>query len=256
MEEIQISICLAAQRSKWWKRMCDSMIGNKINYEVIFVGNVPPVEDMGDHNFTWIKTNVKPAQAYEIAFRQAKGELVSWSADDATYGGEECNLDKAYEFYKSFNDYKVMVGNRTVEDGHDCHRTHHFFGGEFETTTMIPMGFISNKFMKELGGYDRSFVSGQSENDLVMRGVAAGGRVEICPDSYVYLHHREVHPENNRNLFRASYKRWDRVFLERSWVNPNCDRPCKVDDKRQTPFEPFEEKDILIKTQGEKGYWQ
>ena len=259
MSDIQVSVVASAIRSKWWPRLADSLKGNKINWEIVFVGNVPPPKDIP--GLRWIEANVKPCQCYEIGFREARGELIHWAADDAVYKykNQDNNLDIAYDFYKKFNDYKTMVAMRPIEDGGDVWKFHHFFGGWEHTPTMAPWGLMSKQFLHELGGYDTRFVSGQSENDLVMRGLEAGGRVEVCLNSYVYVDHRTVHPRENK--FRKYYDD-DRKFLERCWVEGGHGayvnkgkgkKDVKIFDKRQVPLSPYKDENIKTISQGPKG---
>ena len=261
--DIQVSLVASANRIKWWKGIYESLKGNKINWELIYVGNTPPDFEL-PKNFKWIKAYVKPAQCYEIGFREAKGELIHWTADDAfyTYQGKVDNLDTAYNFYKKFNDYKTIVAMRPFENGGDVWKFHHFFGGWGHTPMMAPFGFISKKLMDEIGGYDRRFISGQSENDLVMRALEAGGKVEICMNSIVHVRHSQIHPK--RNLFRLHYNS-DREFLENCWVQGGYGsyvdknlgkKSVPISKTRLLPFEPFEDKESITRiTQGPKGIW-
>jgi len=248
-EGIQVSICASAMRVQWWERFYNSCIGNKLNWEIIFVGSIPPPKKLPS-NFKWIYSNTKPAQCYEIAFREAKGELIHWSADDASYGKEECNLDKAYKFYKESKNYKTIISMQAIEDGENYTKRHRFFVDNTNTPRMAPMGMISNKFMKELGGYDRNFIAGQSENDLVMRGLEAGGVVKVIPNCFVYLHHNQVHSKTTPNEFRKAYTE-DRKVLEKAWVT----NTGTLSKKRLTKFTPFSNNEILTINQGQSGIW-
>ncbi len=271
MNDIKISLVASANRIKWWMRFYNSLKGNKIPYEVIFVGDTAPDFTLPE-NFIHIPATVKPAQCYEIGFRKARGELIGWTADDAdyVYAGNVDNLDRVYQHYKEceqkYGDYKTVIAMRPIEDGGDVYDFHHFFGGWHHTPIMAPFGILNRKwFVEELGGYDRRFVSGQSENDVVMRAFEAGGRVELCLDCYVYVHHREVHPPRAQdNKFRQFYD-LDRKILEDCWVeggygaykNRNEGNINAIISKtRLLPLERFEDTpDITTVTQGVKGRW-
>ena len=84
-KEIHVSLVASAVRTTVWQPFWDSLKGNNINYEVIFVGNRAPNFPLPE-NFRHIYANVKPAQCYEIGFRAARGEVIAWTADDADYG--------------------------------------------------------------------------------------------------------------------------------------------------------------------------
>jgi len=263
MKDIQVSIVASAARVQAWDRFYNSLKGNSYNWEVIFVGPVPPLNDMPE-NFRWIKATAKPAQCYEIGFRAAKGELIHWSADDADYVKSRTpnGIDVAYDYYKMHKDYKFIVAMRPFEDGGDVWSFHHFFGGAPQTPTMAPFGLMSKQFLTELGGYDKHFISGQSENDLVMRGLEAGGRVGVCMDATLWVHHGSTHAKVN--IFRKYYT-WDRQVLENAWLpsgygsytdkNQNWN-PAFISKTRLKPVEPFiEQDDWLTVSQGEKGDW-
>jgi len=270
---VQVSLVASANRVKFWERLYNSLSGNNINWEVIFVGDTAPMSQM-PANFHWIKATVKPAQCYEIGFRAAKGELVHWTADDADYNHRQVNcpnsIELAYKHYKEseskYGDNKTVIAMRPIEDGGDVYDFHHFFGGWHHTPVMAPFGLINRDwFVNQLGGYDRRFVSGQSENDVVMRAIEAGGRAEICMDCFLYVHHRQVHPRNadgtkEVNKFRQWYN-WDREFLESCWVvggYGNYEKNKKevnISSKRLLPVERFDDKDITTITQGPVGIW-
>ena len=276
--DIQISLVASANRPivqggfKNWERFMNSLKGNKLNYEVIFVGNVKPPYPMPD-NFRHIHATVKPAQCYEIGFRASKGELVHWTADDADYNAPQRNcpntLDIAYERYQKMEkqhnyDKKSVVAFRPIEDGGDVYKFHHFFGGWEHTPTMAPFALINRDyFVNKLGGYDKRFVSGQSENDVIMRVYEDGGRVEVCLEAFLYVHHRQVHPRKGGkedNKFRQWYNT-DRQVLEDCWIPAGYgnyekkNEKVEISKKRLSPVQRFEDRDICTVTQGLKGIW-
>ena len=291
MNEIQVSLVASANRPvlrggfQNWVRFLNSLKENTINYEVIFVGDVKPSFNMLKYpEFKHIYATVKPAQAYEIGFRHAKGELVHWTADDADYNHPTRNcptaLDIAYERWVSMertygNKKDSVVAMRPIEDGGDVFKFHHFFGGWEETAVMAPFGLVSREKFHELGGYDSRFVSGQSENDVVMRFLEIGGHVDVCMEAFLYVHHRQVHPRTldgsrEDNKFREWYNT-DRLVLENQWVigghgfyeklnaegnNALARKTVQISPTRLSPVERFEDKDICTITQGKyKGRW-
>jgi hypothetical protein len=281
MDNIQISLIASANRVDFWPRFYNSLCGNTINWEIIFVGDTAPKFSLAD-NFRWIHATVKPAQCYEIGFRAARGELIHWTADDADYDAKGYNcpncLDRVYKYYKEFcnkyGDEKTIIALRPIEDGGDVWDFHHFFGGWHETPVMAPFGIMNREWFHKLGGYDKNFVSGQSENDVVMRGYEDGGRVEICMDCFVYVHHRQVHPRHPTtgkevNKFRAWYPT-DREYLEKCWVvggygyyekqnafhniDPSSRNPI-LSKTRLLPIQRFDDINITTLTQGPRGIW-
>lgn len=277
---IKVSVCASANRIKWWPRFLDSLKGNTIPYEVIFVGDVKPDFDLSNYpEFKHIYATVKPCQCYEIAFRNSTGELIHWSCDDSDYNfpANHCpnSLGIGYEFYKQceakFGDKKTIVAMNPCEDGGwPQERWHYFFGGHPWSPRMAPLGLINRDyFVNTLKGYDREFISGQSENDVCMRVFEDGGRVEFCKESTLYIHHHQVHPRNSLgkedNKFRKFYD-WDRRVLEQAWIKEGYGYYEKFDPSklqevvhisstRLVPHVPFDDKDITTVSQGQKGIW-
>ena len=266
--DIQVSLVASANRTLHWAPIFASLNHNKINYELIFIGNNPP-EFITPKNFIWQKAAVKPAQCYEIGFRIAKGECIMWTADDAfyTFKDNKDNIDRAYNAYKEaekkYNDNKTVIAFRPIENGGDVWGFHHFFGGWQHTPVMAPFGLMNRELLRQLGGYDRRFISGQSENDLVMRVYEIGGRVEICMNAFVHVRHSLIHPKPN--LFREYYDS-DRVFLENCWViggygaykdRDKGKKDIPISKTRLLPLEPFvnDNGSIALITQGPKGRW-
>jgi hypothetical protein len=237
MSDLKVSIVAASIRPQLWNNMSESLLSNQLGYEVIMVGPnagiVPP-------RFRHILIDLKPVQCYEIGFRNATGELVTWSADDACYAPGA--LDNAYHFWKLFQDEKTVVAFRTIEDGVDLTEEHRFIYRDRETPRLAPFGLMSRKLFLDLGGYDRRFIGGQSENDLVMRVYEAGGKVEVCPNASVRVDHRGGHLPITMSAVRNSYSR-DRELLERLWTDGNGIRKNRLD-----PVERFS--GILVETQG------
>lgn len=253
--DIKVSIVASAVRVKFWERFLNSLKQNKVKYEVVFVGDKKPEFDTTKYpEFKYIYSPTKPAQCYAIGFRASKGELVHWSCDDAIYvwNGKVDNIDKAYNSYKAneskYGDKKTVIAMRPIEDGGDVWDFHHFFGGSHNTPVMAPLGLMNRELLMELKGYHKNFISGQSENDLVMRVLEVGGRVDICMDSYIFIGHREAHEVPNP--FRQWYTA-DRKILEDAWVLPDG----KISNTRLLPVEPFIDDNILTITQGDKGKW-
>ena len=160
----KISLVASAMRVKEWPKMFNSIQGNKYPIEIVLVGHIKPDYELPPF-VKYIYATVKPAQCYEIGFRAATGELIGWTADDAEYDHlQPNNLDILYDYYKSFNKREIVVGQRPIEDNHDVYKNHYFFGKRPDTPYMYPFGFMDRTLFHELGGYDRRFVCGQSEN--------------------------------------------------------------------------------------------
>jgi hypothetical protein len=259
----KISLCAAAARPRYWLRFYASLLANKTPFEVIFVGPNPPENFALPDNFTFIKSDVKPAQCYQIAFNAAQGDLIGWTADDANYNypALKCPLalDLIWNRYAAsqidYNDNKTILAMCPVEDSSAQWPFHYFFYADSTTPRMAPFGFINREWFTTLGGYDKNFICGQSENDVVMRGLADGGRVLVVQNAELYVHHGECHTIDGYK-FRKGYDN-DREFLESCWVYPPPDRgtPRNLSPQRLRPLEPFTSENILTENQGPAGVW-
>ena len=289
---VKVSLFASSVRPKLYESFFESLKGTNVEYEVVFVGNNFD-SGLGYYGqkygtFTYIKTsNIKPAQCYEIARRHCTGEVVVWGADDM-----ECSnnvIGKAYDYWKSQNNEKLILSIQTRETGYKLPEgklfdmnIHRFFAGDNNSPLMAPLGMMSRKFLNDLGGLDKRYVSGQYENDIVMRAYAQGAKVEIFgnQDCFIDIDHLgksiligESKDERDflNRPFAQGYKK-DREILENSWTKFNEERflalmssgrnsfyPSEIKEivsVRNDAFEPYEETDILIKSQSNKGIWE
>lgn len=268
-----VSLFASAVRPQLFKPFLNSLKGTTVKVEVIFAGNCPlrlPMEDPwlfpDGVYYKYITTgNVKPAQCYEIARRACSGETVMWVADDCEFPNDV--IGKAYRHWKEKNNPKLILSVQTRESGYRLYEgrlfdmiQHRFFAYRHETPLMAPLGLMGRTFLDELGGLDRDFVCGQYENDIVMRAYAAGGNVEIFggPDCFVDIDHigkslaigeSKMREDFLNRPFAKGYTH-DREVLEKDWIKNG-----QVVLERQSPFQPYEEADILRQSQGAKGLW-
>jgi hypothetical protein len=267
----QVSLLASAVRTKLYQMLLNSLKGTTVNVEVVFAGPVKPDVDFdvpGNVTFKYIHTaNIKPAQCYEIARRGCSGEVVVWIADDCEFPNNV--LGKAYNYWKTKYNEKLILSIQTKESGYNLPQgalfdmnVHRFFGGRINTPLMAPLGLISRKFLDELGGFDKRYLCGQYENDVVMRSLAEGGSVRVFggPDCFIDIDHlgkSMLVGESKGNSdflnrpFAGGYPH-DRSVLEGSWADGNR-RTLQV---RRDKFEPYDDKDILINSQGQKGVWE
>ncbi len=289
----QISLFASAVRPKLWESFFASLKSNVSEIEVVFAGNafekvLGPIvfQFKNGQPLKYIITeNIKPAQCYEIARRHCTGAVVVWVADDCEFPNGV--LDKAYTHWKSKNNEKLILSIQTKESGYNLpegqlfNMSHHcFFGFQPDTPLMAPLGMMSREYLDKLGGIDRRYVCGQYENDIVMRAYADGGTVEIFGggDCYIDIDHLGksflIGESRNQSEFLqrpfAKGYNYDRGVLEKSWTtyDPkkiqtllaqgpiNLSRMKFVVKQRNDTFEPFEDKDLLTKSQGEKGIWE
>ena len=164
---------------------------------------------------------------------------------------------------------KIILTQKTIENGIDVSEEHHFFRHCKNTPQVCPMAFMNKKWFFELGGIDRNFCSGQYENDLCLRSFQDGGRIINVPESKVYLNHDEVHGglinkikyKFGKNSFRSGYHN-DRRYLEECWVKNGYGtydektlKHGEVSKTRLLPVHPYDYKNILTVAQGPAGRW-
>lgn len=239
-----ISIISSAARPENWQGLYESIGENDVSCEYVFVGPNAPQWDLPD-NFTYIKSNVKPAQCFEIAARRASGELLLWFTDDSLFITEH-PLDKMYELYLEQNNHRVIVSsNYHLPEGWN-----RFFSGNFGTPSLALCGLISNLFWKEIGGIDSKFIALCWAEDMSMSAHALGGDVVM---SDVYMDEEVEMPSKPRSrgssLLRDHYST-DRALLDRLWSVEG-----KTHLNRTLPYESFKCEEILTVSQEPKGRW-
>jgi hypothetical protein len=111
---------------------------------------------------------------------------------------------------------------------------------------MAPFGVVNRMLFYQLGGYDRRFLCGQSENDIVMRILERGGSVQVCQNAKVLVSHEKAHKEGTK--FRTNNFHIDRAVLEGEWMEGKV-----ILNKRKSPVQKFIDVDITTVTQGENG---
>lgn len=281
MSEIKVSIIASSVRHWIWCEFMESLKENNIVPQVSFAGNL-------DHyqtryyvnkypNLQYVHTPTKPAQCYQIAFLYADFDsLILWAADDCEF--EPGLIDKVVKFYQDLNNPKAIVSIRTNENNKDYGANiHRLLEFNVNTPLMAPLALVSQRYIAEMGGFDRRFVSGQWENDFCMRAYANGGTVVAYdPGPTITIDHNKKH--GNSTKFWSGY-RGDRKILEDIWVKGGYKNPSpyvkvtfadgteipvfKILDNRevlknpQLPFEPYDDdKNILLENQGPCGIFE
>lgn len=250
MSDPIFSIIASAIRPENYKRCYDSFsFGSNVSFEMIFVGNIPPIEEVGK-NFRYIYSTVKPAQCFEIGARKSEGRYIIPVADDVEVSNnffehllEEVTNTDTSKYLLSF------MGNRPGNMVYDKNIKNSPSVGWF--------GCFPKDLWKSLGGIDKRFIVSFCDTDLQMRAYEMGLQFKLAKNIYV----REFFPDFGKNdkerkKFRNNrmiqkYGNYSRTLLNSFWVNPDG----TMSKKRLSPVEPFEDKDIVTITQGEKGEW-
>lgn len=265
---MDVSIMASAVRPALWESALSSLVGTTCSYEVVFGGHCTPTEVypflIKYPFFKYLHVDrIKPAQVYEATRRICHGKTIIYTADDAEYPGDV--IGKAYNYWKSQGNEKLILSIQTKESGYNLPvgqlfdmNVHRFYAGQPKFPLMAPLAMMSRKFLEDLGGFDRRYVCGQYENDAVMRAYLAGATVEIFggPDCYIDIDHlsksiaigeSKVEADFLNRPFAKGYT-IDRSVLENSWefrMKPDGELAFRL----RTPFEPYEETDILTKSQ-------
>lgn len=281
MEAPKVSIIASSVRCWLWPEFMESVAQNTIVPQVTFAGSLDRYQVRyfvnKYPNLQYIHTPVKPAQCYQLAFLYSDYDsLIMYVADDCEF--EPGLIDKVVEFYQSLNNPKAVVSIRTNEDGRNYGtEIHTLIGWNVNTPLMAPIGLVSQRYLAELNGFDRRYISGQWENDFCMRVYADGGEVvPFDPGPTVFINHQQKHKTVN-NPFWSAYQH-DRKILEDTWVlggyKPSTpyvsvkfkdgrEVPMfkildnrKVVKKPQLPFEPYEDEKLIEVNQGPFGIFE
>lgn len=279
---MKISLIASSVRCWLWPEMMESLGINTTDYEVVLAGNLSTFQTRPFlkrySKLRYIHTgNIKPAQCYEVARRNALGKYIMWIADDCEFS--DFLLDNIVIKMESSHP-KTLLSVKTNEDGKNNDlNDHRFFGGNVNTPLMAPLGVMDSAYLDKLGGFDRRYVSGQYENDVAMRVLADGGSIVKYEDGCVFIDHLVKHGKGTN--FWTSYDK-DREVLENSWVIGGYQPPPKplmifspfnapnekkvvryypvtnreVSKVRLDKFEPYEDIDLLTVSQSNAGMWR
>lgn len=165
---MKLSVIVPGIRTQNWKRLYDSV--GIDDFEMIFVGPNPPVEEMP--NSIFIQDYGTPIRCQQIGLLACKGEYVTWAADDGFF--LEGALQKALSLV---GPNKIVMGKYYEGDGNESEMgktvyyrlnyhgaTYSPFIGE---SLGLNVGLISRELLLEVGGWDCQF--------------------EVCPMAYADL---------------------------------------------------------------------
>jgi hypothetical protein len=269
MNNIQFSLIAPSIRPHLWKQFYNSIQHTEINYEVIFIGPLPPIENL-PVNVRWIESTVKPSQCTHIGFLEAKGEIISLTADDAQYFSPNniSAIDNMYSFIMNFpkkdnyNPQKIAYGFRMFEDKFciETTNTHYLTINKNSSVSqplLYPFFAIYKDLYMEIGGYDNRFICGQAENDFLLRITEKYGNTisSVCPTAMVWADHED---HKNSGKFRE-YHKIENTTLRDLWLLYSHEVPDGkyVSRRLDTTIKSYINDDTLYsKSQGECGEWK
>lgn len=257
-----ISLVMPSIRPELCDQFCASLINNKVEYEILFVGPNPP--SIIPNKARWIVSNVKPSQATHLGFLEAEGEYIALTADDARYFTPDGRgaLDNMMTFIERFpsninyNKSRIAYGFRMFEDSFciESSQTHYLVPKDknplMTSPLLYPFFVISKQSYIELDGYDRRFICGQAENDFLLRVAERYGSTSnsLCPTSMVWADHDSGH--DNKSKFRE-YHIQESTILRSLWL----DEKGYTNHRLQGLQAYIQRPDIYKITQGNKGDW-
>ena len=242
-------------RPNRWMGLYDSIAQSGIDFDLSIVGPNEPDFTLPD-NFVYIKSNVKPVQCMEAAFRLSEGDLIIPIADDEIFIDDA--IAQVYRQYTEINDWKTIISHRYVLNGEDISEgalpAMRYYVWE-PTSPLAPIAPIMNRRLwKELGGIDKRFCALYWDLDMWMRVYEYGGTGILHKTAKV----EEVGISiggGEHNLYNKYGPTYDRRILDSLWTLPPIGTG-PIQKNRMSPLQPFEDKDILTVTQGVKGEWK
>ena len=169
----------------------ESLAGNKIPFEMIFVGNKIPQFKLPE-NCHFIYSETKPVQCLEIGARYAQGEYIMNFADDVVFSPHA--LDNLYREFRELNDDKAVLSCRYVLEGKDiAGECGYYWVDNHNSPLMALSGFMKKEVWERIGGIDKRFVALFWDADIVMRVYEIGGRVVLSKD----VKAEEFHPSKS-----------------------------------------------------------
>ena len=245
-----ISLVASACRPHLWEKLYESLTLDKVHVscEFVFVGPVIP-EFKLPLNFKFIKSNVKPAQCYEIAARHANGEYILFIVDDILFSKRFLDIicKKIYEI----NDDKAIISpiykkNMCKRDPRTLRIDKH--DSKSPIVSLIPL--FNRKMWELIGGIDKRFIASMWSYDVQLRFYEAGGKLYFIKECYI----NEIRVPYNKNKL-SEQSGIDRKTLKGFWRN----KDKTYSKKRLSKVKFFRDKDILEVTQGNVGinsFWE
>lgn len=237
---IDLSVCLAAIRPQYWKRLYDSIVASlegRYSFELILCSPEKklPVELLGKENIQLIQSFASPSVANQIAALSAKGTYIKWSADDGWYlPGKLANaLDL---LNKSTNPKRVWLGR--YNEGQAVYGNDYFYLNRHEQTRSphIPESYVlcnmvvlCTEYFKELGGFDCQFeVTPITHLDFGVR-LQRDGCELITEWDCVFGCDQQPGPIAEHAAVHYSQLEHDEPLYRQIYNDPNCVNRIKID---------------------------
>jgi len=249
MNKPVVSIYMKANRPFLWEGLYNSLLSsNKIPFEVIFVGDVPPEFTLPE-NMIYINSPTKPVQCAEIGFRACKGEFCFYAADDLEFspGCLDLLLEKYYSMGRE--DVTVSCMHRVCTGEIIPISRRGFIPGRADAP-IHPIGSIyKTELFRNLGPRDKNFVATYEDFDMAMRFYEKGG-IAVFAENCIFT-----------EILVPGFTTTD-VDSGLNWLGRDIDWPLAMDlwmqdnkflTTRKRPVEPFIDEGLMTVSQGPKG---
>lgn len=242
LSNYQLSVICPGIRTTNWSKLYKS-IGDSFSgkWELLFVGpyNLPDELKTKD-NIQFICDWGSPIRAQQIGLTYAKGEWITWAADDGFYLPGA--LDIGFELLDNYKmDYKILVMGKYLEgDGDTEHMKEkdYYYLSNHEASEspylpgwylMLNVGIVSTKLLKEVGGWDCSFQAcPMGYNDLAIRLQNYGVKFLVQNEIMFKCGHMPGTTGDHGPIHWAQLEN-DQPLFKKIYSVPDCIKRTKID---------------------------
>lgn len=193
-DNIKLSVICPGIRTSNWRKLYESCcVAYSGNWEIIFIGpEEPPVYVKAQKNVRFIHSMRSPIACQQIGLIEAKGEWITWAADDGEY--IPGSLDESFRLLEG-KDYKTIVlgkyleGDFAVENKLNTniyymqkyHRDYAWLPSKPKEAYILNCGVVSRQLCIELGGWDAEIfeVCPMAYHDFSIRTQKYGAKVIV-----------------------------------------------------------------------------
>lgn len=212
---MRLSLSVSTARDVYWRRLCESLAGNAVDFEVIFVGPLGAgIERLSvPARFIDVPVSVPPPRCWEIGARAALGELLAFGCDDFVFSPGFLDAVAA-EAAKSHHRFDMFTA-RYIDNGVDSLEHQRIRGGGPDMPLLPLGGFAFTEAHHAIGGIDRRFRYAFWDVDLYMSMCEAGGRTTL-------IEGHECHEQDNfkHALSERPVRQADEELLGAMWPHP------------------------------------
>ncbi len=261
-KEPLISIICPSNRIFLWKDLYSSIkeSSDGLSFEIVIPGPCPPDYNLPSE-INYIKTgNIKVPQCNEIAMRNAQGKYFLIFGDDQKIHG--IGIKKLYNELNDIINKKginnIILSNFKVKGRTQSLR---YWKKEIAPISSLNAALFNRELLAIVKGVDKRFVGVYWDCDLALRFQEAG--VNILKSSRVWC--KEYSHKKIVSYLHRPCKPHDSGVLDSFWVKKNDEKINENDiwcylkrgkyvlsKKRLKPFIGYEDKDILLYSQGPK----